>query len=94
MTDLSFLNNVELTELHAHLGFSVSPTMLWELAHDQGLKLPTKDYWQFERLITIYETKEYEEYLKLYDLTEKIQSSPEAYIHHPCHFYILYFHKF
>lgn len=78
MTDLSFLNNVELTELHAHLGFSVSPTMLWELAHDQGLKLPTKDYWQFERLITIYETKEYEEYLKLYDLTEKIQSSPEA----------------
>lgn len=78
MTDLSFLNNVELTELHAHLGFSVSPTMLWELAHDQGLKLPTKDYWQFERLITIYERKEYEEYLKLYDLTEKIQSSPEA----------------
>ncbi len=76
--DLSFLDGVELTELHAHLGFSVSPTMLWELAHDQGLKLPTKDYWKFEKLVTIYETKEYNEYLKLYDLTEKIQSSPEA----------------
>jgi len=78
MTDLSFLDDIGLTELHTHLGFSVSPTMLWELAHDQGLKLPTKDYWHFERLVTIYETKEYEEYLKLYDLTEKIQSSPEA----------------
>jgi adenosine deaminase len=76
--DLSFLDGVPLTELHAHLGFSVSPTMLWEIAHDQGLKLPTKNYWEFEKMVTMYETKEYEEYLMLYDLTEKIQSSPEA----------------
>ncbi|MEK7165442.1 MAG: adenosine deaminase [Patescibacteria group bacterium] len=75
---LTFLDGVELTELHAHLGFSVSPTMLWELAHDQGLILPTKYYWEFEKLVTIYDTKDYEEYLQLYDLTEKIQSSPEA----------------
>ena len=78
MADLSFLDGVALTELHTHLGFSVSPTMLWEMAHDQGLKLPTKDYWEFEKLVTMYEAKEYEEYLMLYDLTEKIQSSPEA----------------
>lgn len=78
MADLSFLNGIELTELHTHLGFSVSPTMLWELAHNQGLKLPTKDYWEFEKLVTFYEKKDYEEYLLLYDLTEKIQSSPEA----------------
>jgi adenosine deaminase len=78
MENLSFLEGVELTELHAHLGFSVSPTMLWEMAHNQGLKLPTKDYWAFEKLVTMYEAKEYEEYLMLYDLTEKIQSSPEA----------------
>lgn len=78
MADLSFLEGVELTELHTHLGFSVSATMLWELAHDQGLKLPTKDYWEFARMVTFYESKGYEEYLKLYDLTEKIQSSPEA----------------
>lgn len=75
---LKFLDGVPLTELHTHLGFCVSPTILWELAHDQGLKLPTKDYWEFERLVTMYEAKDYEEYLKLYDLTEKIQSSPEA----------------
>jgi adenosine deaminase len=73
-----FLDGVELTEQHTHLGFSVSPTMLWEIAHNQGLKLPTKDYWEFEKMVTMYETKPYEEYLLLYDLTEKIQSSPEA----------------
>lgn len=78
MADLSFLDHVELTELHTHLGFCVSPTMLWEMAHDQGLKLPTKDYWEFEKMVTIYDSKSYEEYLQLYDLTEKIQSSPEA----------------
>jgi adenosine deaminase len=78
MAELSFLNQIELTELHTHLGFCVSPTMLWEMAHDQGLKLPTKNYWEFEKLVTIYDTKGYEEYLLLYDLTEKIQSSPDA----------------
>lgn len=78
MKDLSFLDGVPLTELHTHLGFSVSATMLWEIAHEQGLKLPTKNYWEFERMVTMYDTKDYEEYLMMYDLTEKIQSSPEA----------------
>jgi len=76
--DLSFLNGVELTELHTHVGFGISPTMLWEIAHDQGILLPTKNYWEFEKMITIHESKEYEEYLKMYDWTEKIQSSPES----------------
>jgi adenosine deaminase len=76
--DLSFLDGVELTELHTHVGFSVSPTMLWEIAHDQGIRLPTKNYWEFEKMVTIHEAKNYEEYLKMYDWTEKIQSSPEA----------------
>ncbi len=75
---LSFLEGVPLAELHTHLGFSVSPAMLWEMAHNQGLKLPMKSYFEFEKSITIYENKGYEEYLLLYDLTEKIQSSPDA----------------
>ena len=78
MADLSFLDNVPLTELHTHLGFCVSPTMLWEIAHNQGLTLPTKNYHEFEHLVTIHDTKSFEEYLMMYDLTEKIQSSPEA----------------
>ena len=63
--ELDFLDGVELTELHTHVGFSISPTMLWEIAHDQGLKLPTKDYWEFEKMVTIHEAKDYEEYLKI-----------------------------
>ncbi|MFZ0565543.1 MAG: hypothetical protein WAM28_05105 [Chlamydiales bacterium] len=77
-TDLSFLDGVELTELHTHVGFGISPTMLWEIAHEQGMVLPTKNYWEFERLVTVHEAKDYEEYLKMYDLTEKIQSSPDS----------------
>lgn len=73
-----FLVDVELCELHTHIGFGISPTMLWEIAHDQGILLPTKNYWEFVKMVTIHETKTYEEYLKLYDWTEKIQSSPEA----------------
>lgn len=73
-----FLVGVELTELHTHIGFGISPTMLWEIAHDQGILLPTKNYWDFVKMVTIHESKSYEEYLKLYDWTEKIQSSPEA----------------
>lgn len=78
IVDLSFLNGVELTELHTHVGFGISPTMLWEIAHDQGILLPTKNYWEFEKMITIHESKDYEEYLKMYDWTEKIQSSPDG----------------
>ncbi len=79
--NISFLESVELTELHAHLGAALSATELWEMAHDQGLKLPTKDYRQFERLVNVYEAKDFEEQLKIFDLTEKIQSSPEAMFH-------------
>jgi len=78
MDSLLFLKDIPLTELHTHLGFSVSPTMLWEMAHNQGLKLPTKSYFEFEKAISIYENKEYEEYIQMYDMTEKIQSSPDA----------------
>jgi adenosine deaminase len=75
---LSFLEGVPLAELHTHLGFSVSPTMLWELAHSQGLKLPVRTYEEFEKSLIITDKMGYEEYLLLYDITEKIESSPEA----------------
>src|SRR5258708_3885648 len=40
-----------LAELHTHLGGSVSSDILWTLAHEQGIALPVKDYWDFERLV-------------------------------------------
>src|ERR1700755_1957478 len=42
-----------LAELHTHLGGSVSSDILWTLAHRQGIALPVKDYWDFERLVTV-----------------------------------------
>jgi adenosine deaminase len=78
---MAFLESIELTELHAHLGAALSATELWEMAHDQGLRLPTKEYREFERLVNVYEAKDFEEQLKIFDLTEKIQSSPEAMFH-------------
>lgn len=75
---MEWLTKLELTELHAHVGASVSPTMLWEMAHNQGIKLPTKDYWQFEKMITLQHKESLEDYLKKFELTELIQSSPEA----------------
>jgi len=75
---MDWLTKLELTELHTHVGASVSPTMLWEMAHNQGIKLPTKDYWQFEKLITLQHKENLNDYLKKFELTELIQSSPEA----------------
>src|SRR5207237_8644 len=42
-----------LAELHTHLGGSVSSDIMWTLAHEQGIALPVKDYWEFDRLVTV-----------------------------------------
>ena len=68
----------ELTELHVHVGSAVDPPIMWEIAHDQGIKLPTKNFWEFEKLITVPDKTTYDKYLDLFHWTELIQSSPEA----------------
>jgi len=69
-----------LAELHVHLGSSVDPAVMWEIAHAQGIKLPTKDYWRFVDMITANprKVKTFEDYLALFQWTELIQSSPLA----------------
>jgi len=67
-----------LTELHVHIGSAVDPAIMWEIAHDQAIKLPTKNYWEFNKLITVRDKTTYQKYLDLFDWTELIQSSPEA----------------
>ena len=69
-----------LVELHAHLGGAVDPAVMWSIAHAQGIRLPTKDYWEFVDLVTVdgQRVKSFEEYLSLFHWTELIQSSPEA----------------
>ena len=69
----------ELAELHFHLGQSVEPHILWSIAHEQGIKLPSKDYWEFYDLVTLNKEKvTWEDYHKLFHLTELVQSSPVA----------------
>jgi adenosine deaminase len=68
-----------LTELHVHLGAAVTPAIMWGIAHAQGIRLPTKDYWAFRDLITVgRRRRSFEYYLDLFHWTELIQSSPTA----------------
>ena len=63
-----------------HLGGAVDPAAMWSLAHRQGIRLPTRDYWEFLKLITVPpgSRKSFDEFLALYRWTELIQSSPLA----------------
>jgi adenosine deaminase len=70
---------VPLTELHVHLGAAVTPAIMWGIAHAQGIRLPTKDYWAFRDLITVGRRhRGFNAYLDLFHWTELIQSSPIA----------------
>src|SRR5919199_5398831 len=70
-----------LAELHTHLGGSVASDILWSLAHEQGIALPVKDYWEFEELVTVSDPRGVESLDALdaiYHWAELIQSSPLA----------------
>src|SRR3954467_1823342 len=70
-----------LAELHTHLGGSVSSDILWSLAHQQGIALPVKDFWDFDRLVTVSDPPGVPDLAALdaiYHWTELIQSSPAA----------------
>jgi adenosine deaminase len=43
----------ELVELHAHLGTSINTAILWSIAHDQGIKLLTKDFKEFNDFVVL-----------------------------------------
>jgi adenosine deaminase len=73
--------NRGLAELHTHLGASVASDMLWSLAHEQGIALPVKDYWEFDRLVTVSDphgVENLDALNEIYRWTELIQSSPLA----------------
>ena len=70
-----------LAELHTHLGGSVASDILWTLAHEQGIALPVKDYWEFEDLVTVSDpqgVQDLDALNAIYHWTELIQSSPLA----------------
>src|SRR3954447_12874962 len=70
-----------LAELHTHLGGSVASDILWSLAHEQGIALPVKDYWEFDDLVTVSDPRgvaNLDALDAIYHWTELIQSSPLA----------------
>jgi len=70
-----------LAELHTHLGGSVASDTMWSLAHEQGIALPVKDYWEFDRLVTVSDPRgvaDLDALDAIYHWTELIQSSPLA----------------
>jgi adenosine deaminase len=75
------MHDAGLAELHTHLGGSVASDILWSLAHEQGIALPVKDYWEFDALVTVSDPRGVENLDALdaiYHWTELIQSSPLA----------------
>jgi adenosine deaminase len=70
-----------LAELHTHLGGSVATDVMWTLAHEQGIALPVKDYWEFDALVTVSDPHGVTDLTaldRIYKWTELIQSSPLA----------------
>jgi adenosine deaminase len=69
-----------LAELHVHVGAAVEPSILYSMAHAQGIRLPVSGYWGFVDLVTADPTrvKTHDGYLALFHWTELIQSSPSA----------------
>ena len=70
-----------LAELHTHLGGSVATDIMWSLAHEQGIALPTRDFWEFDRMVTVSDPRgvpDLDSLDRIYHLTELIQCSPLA----------------
>lgn len=44
-----------LADLHVHTRPSIAPNIYWRLAHEQGIKLPKKDYQEFENYLRLSE---------------------------------------
>lgn len=65
-----------LPDLHMHLGQAVPAHNLWEIAHERGMHLFSKNYWEFIKTVTLTENASYDTYLSFFDFTEKVQSSP------------------
>ncbi len=81
MDKLAWMLDQGLAELHTHLGGSVASDILWSLAHEQGIALPVKDYWEFDALVTVSDPRGVENLDaldRIYHWTELIQSSPIA----------------
>ena len=71
-----------LAELHAHVGPSINPFVYWQIAHEQGFKLPKKSYQEFVNQVTLSPEKKMKlnEYLRTiyHPILDKLSSGTFA----------------
>jgi len=74
-----------LAELHAHLGTSISASVLWQIAHEAGFKLPKKEFHEFQAYITLSQDRrmKLETYFKeiYHPLLDKLSSGAHQVEH-------------
>jgi len=68
-----------MKDLHLHLSGATDPRLLYEIINETGLKIKTKDYWDFKQAVSMNkDIKNLEDYLKVLHIIDEAQSSPKA----------------
>lgn len=76
---LDLLKQVPKTDLHLHLDGSLRVETVWEMAKEQGVKLPVDSIEQLESLVKIGEDcQNLVQYLKAFDITLSVMQVREA----------------
>ncbi|MCA9371412.1 adenosine deaminase [Candidatus Woesebacteria bacterium] len=71
-----------LAELHAHVGSSIAPHVLWHIANAEGYKLPKRDYHEFSNYVVLTQKRKMtlKEYLDeiYHPILDKLSSGTRA----------------